>query len=136
MTVHLHTPVRRNLAACGDAKAKRFTMWRWQCSCRMCMMLTAPRPFDTATKQEVIYRADLPLRYSRLVEHVRKHAPLPNVEEAIAEFERDRTRSAHCPKHGALADPIALMDVPNNRMVFACPDCVEPQWRARWERER
>ena len=34
-----------------------------------------------------------------------------------------------------LADPIALLDVNANRMVFACPHCSSPPMRERWERE-
>ena len=34
-------------------------------------------------------------------------------------------------------DPIALLDAKNNRMVFACPECVnDPKLQARWEAEK
>ena len=41
-----------------------------------------------------------------------------------------------CNMHGALADPIALLDAANNRMVFACPECARaanPDMYRRWE---
>ena len=99
-------------------------------------MITASRPLDATKEQQVQFRADVPIRFSRLVAHLRAHAPLPNVEAAIAEFERERQTAAICQKHGPLADPIALWDVPNNRMVFACPNCTtNEELVARWKAE-
>ena len=49
----------------------------------------------------------------------------------------DRQKAAICNKHGLLTDPIALLDAKNNRMVFACPECVnDPKLQARWEAEK
>jgi hypothetical protein len=134
--VHLATPAAPTTAACGGADATRFTMWRWRCTCSTCKLITAARPMDAVRNTEVLHRADLPIRYSRLVQHVREHATIPNVETAIAEFERDRQLAAHCHKCGPILDPIALLDVPANRMVFACPNCTTGAVRARWEAEQ
>ncbi len=134
MTVHLHTPLNPNVAACGDASATHFTPWRWKSTCAMCKNLTAARSFDQTTEQSIVYRTDLPVRFSALVAIVRRNG-LPNAEVAVAEFERDRKTVAHCTKHGALTDPIALLDAANNRMVFICPTCTPEAspLRARWE---
>jgi predicted RNA-binding Zn-ribbon protein involved in translation (DUF1610 family) len=132
--VHMHTPAHPRAAACGDASAQRFTAWRWKSTCDTCKLITAPRPLDAVVEQSVVYRKDLPIRYSRLVAYVRTHARWPEAETALAEFERERQVAAHCPKCGPLADPITLLDVPNNRMVFACPQCATPEVRAQWEK--
>lgn len=130
--VHLHTPAARNAAVCGDANAKHFATWRWQCTCTMCKTITAPRPMPDAREERLQYRADLPVRYSNLVAQLRNQ-DLPNVDEALMEFEHERRVAAICNKCGPLPDPIALMDVPNNRMVFICPNCTTNEnLRTRW----
>jgi hypothetical protein len=134
--IHLATPVAPKTAACCDITATRFTMWRWQCTCETCKLITAARPMDAVRDTNVLHRADLPIRYSRLVQHVRAHATLPDVEAAIAEFECERQLAARCPRCGPILDPIALLDVPANRMVFACPNCTTGAVRARWEAEQ
>jgi hypothetical protein len=135
-TIHLHIPAAPRVAACGDETATKFTPWRWKCTCNLCKIITAARVMDTQGNQDVTYKADLPVRFSTLVALIRRNG-LPNAEKSIAEFERDRAKAARCNKHGTLKDPIALLDVPNNRMVFACPDCVnDPKLQARWEVER
>lgn len=136
-TIHLATPAAPRVAACGavPTPATHFTFWRWQATCRECVLITAARQMDAQTAADVLYKADIPVRYSALVAYVRKYATLPNVELAIAEFERDRVTAALCKKHGLLADPIALFDVKANRMMFACPECTTGPTRDRWERE-
>lgn len=127
-TIHLATPAAPRVAACGDQQAKRFTFWRWRCTCSTCKVGTAARPFDQPQQQQSVYRVDLPVRYSRLVAYVRAHGTGsgPDVEVAIAEFERDRKAAAHCQRCGPLADPITLYDTIAHRMVFVCPTCSGP----------
>jgi hypothetical protein len=131
---HIHTPAAPRVACCGDKAATKFTPWRWKATCAACKLITQARPLDGTREQQVTYRTDLPVRFSTLIALVRANAA-PNVEEAIAEFERDRKTAAHCTMHGALADPIALLDMSNNRMVFVCPDCTKdshPDLYRRW----
>jgi hypothetical protein len=134
MSIHLDTPAAPRIAACGDARATHFTRWRWKVTCKTCTMVTAARPMDAAREADVTYRADLPIRYTRLVAFVRQQA-LPNCDEALAEFERERAVAARCPTCGPLPDPIAMFDVVTNRMVFACPACTTGVMRALWESE-
>ena len=133
--IHLSTPASPKTPACGAADAKRFTMWRWRATCAMCKSASAARPLDVAHQAEVKHMAGLPVRYSRLVAHVRAHGT-GDVESAIREFERDKQIASHCSKHGAIADPIALYDVPGHRMVFACPECTTGPVKDQWEAER
>jgi hypothetical protein len=135
MTVHLHTPASPRVASCGDATATRFTPWRWKATCNLCKLATAARQMDGTREEQIVYRTDLPVRFSALVALVRANG-LPNADVAIAEFERDRKTAAHCVTHGELADPIALLDAGNNRMVFVCPECASrtnPGLRRQWE---
>lgn len=135
MTTHIHTPAAPNVAACGDEAATHFTPWRWKSTCAACKVATAARPMDSQLDTQVVYRSDLPVRYSKLVALVRANQ-IVGAELAIAEFERDRKTAAICNRHGALADPIALLDAANNRMVFACPACTrdaDPDMYRRWE---
>lgn len=69
------------------------------------------------------------LRYSRLV------GLLP--PEPRAEFERDRAKAAHCPKHGDLTDPaVFFVGVgAERRLAFACPWCSGSAIQAAWEKE-
>jgi hypothetical protein len=135
-TIHLHVPAAPRVAACGDAAATKFTPWRWKCTCSPCKTITAARVMDTQGSQDILYRTDLPVRFNKLVALIRGNGQA-NSEESIAEFERDRQKAAICNKHGLLTDPIALLDAKNNRMVFACPECVnDPKLQARWEAEK
>jgi hypothetical protein len=134
MAVHMRTPAVPNVAACGDENAKAFTPWRWKATCADCKLVTAAHVVDDqTTERSVIYRQDLPVRFSSLV--------------ALRAYHRSgerrrgyrRVRAARCNRHGELKDPIALLDASNNRMVFVCPDCIavtQPKLRARWENER
>ena len=137
MSVHLSTPANPRVAACGAKSARTLTFWRWKCDCKMCLAITAPRAFDATHASTIGFRADIPIRYSKLVAYVRAQSRLPNVEEAIAEFERDRANAgSFCPTCKAtLPDPVALFDVEANRMVFACPACSSEPVRKRWESE-
>jgi hypothetical protein len=134
VTVHLSTPASPKTAACGDATAKRFSHWRWKVTCVLCKAATAAVAFDKPREAFTMYFADVPIRYSKLVEFVRANG---GTEEAILEFERDkRIACPPCTKCGMdLTDPIALVDVEANRMVFGCPGCSEQRVRERWERE-
>ncbi len=69
------------------------------------------------------------LRYSRVA------GLLP--PESRAEFERDRAKAAHCPKHGELTDPAIFIvgEGADRRVAFACPWCSGPDVLAQWERE-
>jgi hypothetical protein len=97
-------------------------------------MVTGARAFDAQRTKGVTFRADLPIRYSALVAHVRRLA-VPGVAVALEELERDRRVAARCARHGTLADPIAMFDVVANRVVFACPECTTGEAREQWERE-
>lgn len=135
MTMHLSTPAAPDTAACGEANAKRFTFWRWKATCALCKAMTTAISYDTARSVDTLYRADLPIRYTRLVEHVRANG---GTEEALAEFARGKNIACSPTCHACnadLSDPIALMDVKANRMVFACPSCSDTKMRERWERE-
>lgn len=132
-TVHLSTPAAPRSAVCGDADATKFTPWRWKATCSTCKMVSAPRALDAPQRADGTYRTDLPVRYSALVAFVRHAVPLPNVDEALAEFERERRIAARCTRCGPIEDPIALFDVAANRMVFACPSCTTGPLRERWE---
>lgn len=134
VTIHLVTPAAPDTASCGDATASSFTMWRWKATCALCKATTAAVSFEKSQPTDTLYRNDLPVRYSRLVEFVRTNG---GTEEAIVEFERDKNIACSvCPACKAdLSDPIALMDVRANRMVFACPACSEPKLREQWEAE-
>lgn len=138
MTVHLSTPAAPRTAACGKddvTVATRFTFWRWKATCAMCVATTAAVSYETTRQAATLYRSDLPIRYSRLVAFVRTNG---GTEEALAEFARDKTIACPPTCHTCkadLSDPIALVDVKANRMVFACPSCSEPKIRERWERE-
>jgi hypothetical protein len=132
--IHLSTPADPKTAACGDVEAKKFTFWRWKATCTLCKAATAAIAFESTRQTDMVYRADLPVRYTRLIKYVRAHG---GTEEAILEFERDKgIAGATCPRcKAALPDPIALLDVTANRIVFACPACSEPKLRKRWEEE-
>ena len=135
MTTHLSTPSAPEMAACGDGNAKRFTFWRWKSDCTPCKATTAAVSFEKSRSTDTLYRADLPIRYSKLVAFVRDNG---GTQEALVEFARDKTIACPptCHTCGAdLSDPIALLDVKANRMVFGCPACSEPKVRERWERE-
>lgn len=133
MTTHLSTPAAPRIAACGDAGAKRFTFWRWKATCALCKASTAAVSFEKLQHADAVYRTDLPVRYTALVKFVREHG---GTESAILEFERDKNIACSvCPTCKMdLSDPIALMDVKQNRIVFACPGC-SPSLRERWEKE-
>ena len=96
--------------------------------------MTAAVSLEATRPTETLYRTDLPIRYSTLIAFVRAHG---GTEEAILEFERDKniacSTCTQCKMD--LSDPIALLDVKANRMVFACPNCSEPKLRERWEKE-
>ena|ERR1700691_2751082 len=132
--IHLSIPIAPKVAACGAANAKSFTFWRWKATCTLCKAVTAAVAFDTVQQRDTLYRADLPIRYSKLVAFVRANGA---TEEAIAEFERDKQVACSvCPKCKAdLSDPIALLDVKVHRMVFACPKCSTPKLCSLWEDE-
>lgn len=134
MSVHLSTPAAPKAAACGDSAARMFTFWRWKATCQLCKAMTAAVSFEKSRPTDVVYRRDIPIRYSRLVEFVRANG---GTEEAIIELERDRRIAVSvCPICKVdLSDPIALLDVVANRMVFGCPSCSEPEVRERWEAE-
>lgn len=134
MTIHISIPAAPQTAACGDAEAKRFTFWRWKATCVLCKAATAAVGFEQARRTDTVYLAGMPIRYSALVAYVRANG---GTEEMLAEFARDKTTAVGvCPLCKAdLADPIALLDVNANRMVFACPHCSSPPLRERWERE-
>jgi hypothetical protein len=135
-TVHLSTPAAPKAAACGDAGANRFTFWRWKATCTLCRATTAAVAFDKVQIAETRYRADLPIRYSKLVTFVRANG---GTEIALAEFARDKEiacaagRCSRC--MGDFSDPIALFDVTANRMIFACPHCSGGKMREQWEQE-
>jgi hypothetical protein len=135
MTIHLVTPASPHVAACGNASSGRVTFSRWKATCALCKAATAAVAYEAARPTDTVYRADIPIRYSRLVAFVRENG---GTEEAILEFERDKNIACAsvCPTCKAgLADPIAMVDVRANRMVFACPACSAPEVRERWERE-
>lgn len=124
MTMHLSTPAAPKAAACGEASAVHFTFWRWKATCALCKATTAAVAFEKSRPTNSVYRADLPIRYSRLITFVRANG---GTEEAILEFERDKNIACatSCPTCKAdLSDPIAMVDVRANRMVFACPTCT------------
>jgi len=134
MSIHLATPAAPKTAVCGDAEAKQFTMWRWKATCALCKAASAAVSFEKAQPMDTLYRRDLPIRYSKLIEYVRQ---IGGAEEALIEFERDKNIACSvCPTCKAdMADPIALLDVKQNRIVFACPMCSEPKLRQQWEKE-
>lgn len=135
MSTHLSTPAAPKTPACGDASASRFTFWRWKATCALCKATTAAIAFDKAQPKDLQYRSDIPVRYTRLVAYVRENG---GPASAIAEFARDKNIACSvCPSCKAdLSDPIALLDVKANRMVFACPACCsDAKLKARWESE-
>jgi hypothetical protein len=135
MSIHLSTPAAPKTPACGDASAKHFTFWRWKSDCALCKATTAAVAFEKPRQADTTYRADLPIRYSRLIEFAKANGA---TQEALIEFERDKTiacpPACHTCGHD-LSDPIAMVDVVANRMVFGCPGCSESKVRERWERE-
>jgi hypothetical protein len=133
MTIHLATPATPNTAVCGNAEAKKFTLWRWKATCSLCKAATAAVAFETVQRTNTLYRSDLPIRFTKLVEFVRN---IGVIEDAIVEFERDKNIACSvCPTCKAdMSDPIALFDVKRNRMMFACPYCT-PNLHEQWERE-
>jgi hypothetical protein len=132
--IHLSTPNAPKAPACGAVGAKHFTYWRWRATCTLCKVASAAVGYEATRSAVVAYRADIPCRYSALVAFVWANG---GTEKAIAEFERDRQIAGSvCPScKAALPDPIALMDMQANRMVFACPACSEPKLRERWARK-
>jgi len=133
--IHIATPKEPTTAACGDASAKRFTFWRWKSDCALCKAATAAVSYEVTRSTSVHYPKDRPIRFSALVRFAREHG-IP--EPFLAEFERDRATAcaAGCSKcKSQLPDPVAILDVEANRMVFACPFCSEAKVRARWEKE-
>lgn len=132
--IHLATPAAPRTACCGSADATTFTMWRWKATCAPCKAATAAVAYELTQPTTMLYRADLPIRYSKLCAFVRDRG---GTEASLIEFERDKNIACSvCPTcKGDLSDPIALLDVKNNRMVFACPACSAPNLRAQWERE-
>jgi len=73
--------------------------------------------------------------YSDLIRYTRVAGLL--TPEARAEFEADRQKAAHCPKHGELRDPAVLLigEGTERRVAFCCPHCSGPDLLAQWERE-
>lgn len=135
MTVHLSIPAKPKTAACGDPGAKKFTFWRWKADCALCKATTAAFSYEKAQQADTTFRADIPVRYSKLIAFARSNGIN---EEALVEFERDKRVACPPACHSCghdLSDPIALMDVNAFRVVFACPGCSEPKMRERWERE-
>jgi hypothetical protein len=133
--VHLSTPAAPKIASCGDANAARFTFWRWKATCALCRAATAAVSYEVPRSTDTTYRADLPIRYSWLVEFVLDNG---GAKELLAEFARDKGIACPPACHACgtdLSDPIALLDVRANRMVFACPTCSGLNMRERWERE-
>jgi len=133
--VHLSTPAAPKTPACGNADARQFTFWRWKATCVLCKATTAAIGYEKTQRADTLYRSDLPIRYSKLIAFARTNGA---TAEALDEFARDKGIACAATCHTCkadLSDPIALLDVKANRMVFACPTCSGGALQERWERE-
>ena len=70
------------------------------------------------------------VRFSTAVRRLRENG---TPQEHLDDFERERAIAAHCPTHGALADPV--IGIAGDRVAFICPWCSDDAIREAWEQE-
>lgn len=121
--VHLRQPDGR--AYCdAPVTPSTSTKWRHLVTCDTCLGATRAHALDQAVTVDVQFRPDVPIRYSKLVvwmgEGERGTDPL--WQSALRDLERDRAVAGRwCPAcKQAIDDPAVLLDMPHNRVVFAC----------------